>query len=303
MQPKNASTPALIAALNEVNYQTFIDFTQQLFKQVSLNILIHGNWHKEKAKQLSSTIEQAFSKQLNEDYQVKTPMLDLADKGEFIIPLVLPEHDNAMVIYYPIYDKSLTSIATTMVISQLLSPVFFQTMRTEKQLGYLVGVGFIPINRYPGLSFYIQSPNIDADSLLSEIDHFINHCHQYVSSLSTQDWKNLQQGLASQLQEKDTSLRIRTQRFWSVICHNETNFKQKQELINALLALTLTDITTFIAKVLQPPTESTNPLKRQRRDRICLAAQKTCQQGTNKSASEQFEQAIEKIIKSSSIKY
>ena len=31
-------------------------------------------------------------------------------------------------------------------------------LRTQQQLGYVVGTGNLPLNRHPGLVFYIQSP-------------------------------------------------------------------------------------------------------------------------------------------------
>ena len=123
-------------------------------------------------------------------------------------------------------------------------------MRTEKQFGYLVGVGFIPINRYPGIAFYIQSPHVEADTLVSEISQFISQAKEKLSQLSDENWLHIQRGLASQLQEKDSSLRIKSQRFWASICNKEVAFDQKQKLIDVILSLTLSDIEAFISQQL-----------------------------------------------------
>ena len=139
---------------------------------------------------------------------------------------------------------------TWQITSQILSPLFFQEMRTEKQFGYLVGVGFIPINRYPGIAFYIQSPDTDADTLVTEINGFISSARDNLTLLSNEDWQNIQQGLASQLQEKDSSLRIKSQRFWASICNKETSFNEKQQLINVILSLTMDDISKFFTQQL-----------------------------------------------------
>ena len=123
-------------------------------------------------------------------------------------------------------------------------------MRTEKQYGYLVGVGFVPINRYPGIAFYIQSPNIAASELINAMTDFINQGYLALKEMDAKDWQYLQHGLAGQLQEKDTSLRIRSQRFWAAICNKETSFKQKQKLIDTILALSQQDVETFITEQL-----------------------------------------------------
>ena len=38
-----------------------------------------------------------------------------------------------------------------------------------------------------------------------------------LNDMTAEQWQHLQTGLAGQLQEKDTNLRIKSQRFWSAI--------------------------------------------------------------------------------------
>jgi len=269
MQPKNPSSEQLVETLSTLCYQQFSDFCHKIFKEITLEVLIHGNWREQEALKIESVIKRAFQGQYNENNQVKIPVLDIKDKGSIELPLYLPEHDHAGVIYYPMAEKTLTVIAKTMIISQILSPLFFQEMRTEKQYGYLVGVGFVPINSYPGIAFYIQSPKFDAEHLIDAMAKFINECHQAIEQMSEQDWQHLQQGLASQLQEKDTSLRIKSQRFWAAICNKETDFKQKQRLIESILALSKQDIYDFLISHLNN--------EHLERDRFCLMSIKQTQ--------------------------
>ena len=266
MQPKNPSTESLALSLAAISYQTFNQFCQRIFSAITLEVLVHGNWRHQDALMIEDIIKQAFEGQYNQHNQVKIPVLDIQNKGDIQIPLYLPEHDHAGVIYYPMADKSLKTTAITMITSQMLSPLFFQEMRTEKQYGYLVGVGFVPINKYPGIAFYIQSPNIEAKQLIRAMSEFINECYQAILQMPEEHWQHLQQGLASQLQEKDTSLRIKSQRFWAAICNKETDFMQKQRLINTILALTKTDIHQFLAEQLNNENETS--------DRFCLLSTK-----------------------------
>ncbi len=250
MQPKAPNSDVLANALETVSYMEFKHFCQQIFQAISLDVLIHGNWRHQDARQLEAIIEQAFTGQYHQDNKVHTEAINIKNKGNIKIPLHLPEHDYAAVLYYPMQDREPSTVAKTMITSQILSPLFFQVMRTEQQYGYLVGVGFVPINRYPGLAFYIQSPKYQASELTSAMDEFINGCHSALAQMSAQDWQHLQHGLTSQLQENDTSLRVRSQRFWAAICNQETDFKQKQRLIESILSLTKEDISDFIQQSL-----------------------------------------------------
>ena len=44
MQPNNPSSTALAQALSNITYVQYINFCQQLFRQVTIEVLIHGNW-------------------------------------------------------------------------------------------------------------------------------------------------------------------------------------------------------------------------------------------------------------------
>ena len=252
MQPNNPSSQMLLEALVDVTFAQFMQFSQDFFKQVTLEVLIHGNWLLTHAQNISHDIKHAFDHHFDDSYTVECTVMDMTGQGDIIMPLMLKEHDHACVLYFPFADRKLSTIAKTMLLSQLLSPLFFQRMRTEKQYGYLVGVGYIPINRYPGIAFYIQSPDSDAIELMNAIDEFIEQALAYLQTIDKQEWQHLQQGLASQLQEQDTSLRIRSQRFWAAICNKDHDFSHRDLLVAEILQLNFIDIEeTLTTQLLQ----------------------------------------------------
>jgi secreted Zn-dependent insulinase-like peptidase len=250
LQPQNPCNEDLACSLNTVDFKTFIRFCATLFQQISISSLVHGNWHKSHALAIAEIIKTSFVNRFNKAFSVDCPVASIDKQGEMIYPIYLPEHDHACVIYYPFANRSLITTASTMLLSQLLSPHFFQQMRTEKQYGYLVGVGYIPINRYPGLAFYIQSPHCDALLLRNEIDVFIKQAITIVNTTTTENWQHIKAGLASQLQEKDTCLGLKSQRFWGAICNDDNQFNQTEALIDTILASSLADLkTTFIEQL------------------------------------------------------
>ena len=287
MQPKNPAADTLRKVLEPITYDSFRQYCQSIFKQVNLEVLIHGNWRLQDAQAIEQTITKAFDNQLRQKSKDEIPLLDLAGQGHVPYPLELPSHDHAAVIYYSVASKDLDQIALTMVTSQILSPQFFQQMRTERQYGYLVGVGFVPINRYPGLAFYIQSPNFPASELIDAMNEFINDAHKLLDVMSDDEWHHLQHGLASQLQEKDTSLRIKSQRFWNAICNQEFEFNQKKRLIAALLKLTRDDIQAFLWEKFSEHTGV--------KDRVCLMSLK--------HVSDAEKEKLQTFLKNCSIKY
>lgn len=250
MQPNNPGNKALATALSNVSFSQYKTFCTQLFNQVTLDVLIHGNWLSEHAEQLCNTIEQGFKDCIDSKYNIKCPVTDISSKQNLLLPLHLPEHDHACVLYTPFTDKDDQAIALTMITTHILSPLFFQQMRTEKQYGYLVGVGFVPINRYPGIAFYIQSPQCDAFTLAQAMDDFISESLIVLDEITPDHWQHLLQGLSNQLLEKDHNLRIKSQRFWAAICNKDEGFDQKEKLLEAVLSLTLLQVKLFVKEKL-----------------------------------------------------
>ncbi|MFD1621078.1 insulinase family protein [Thalassotalea marina] len=287
LQPKNPSPEELTEALEPVSFKEFIEHSKRIFEQVNIEVLIHGNWQIKHARDIESVITQTFANHAKSCFKEQSYMLDISGKGSLDYPLVLPHHDHAAVLYYPIAEKNLQQVALTMIVSQILSPQFFHQMRTERQYGYLVGVGFVPINRYPGIAFYIQSPKFDASILVNAICEFIDESHLLADAMSDQDWQHLQHGLASQLQEKDTSLRIKSQRFWSCICNEEYTFDQKAKLIEIIKQINKQDIRAFLFEKLSNMTGV--------KDRVCLMSIKQKQDTSLEK--------VHDILKNCSIKY
>lgn len=252
LQVKKPSNKELINVIADIDLAKFIEFSKQLFERVSLSVLIHGNWQKKDALNITNKIINQFNGKYSNKHKAQIPVLNLTNQGQQTIPLILPEHDHAAVVYYPMPDKSIKIIALNMVVSQLLSPHFFQQMRTEKQFGYLVGVGYVPMGYYPGLTLYIQSPHTKALDLINAIDEFTEQANTLINNLELQQWEYLQHGLASQLLEKDVSLRIKSQRFWGAICNDDLEFNRKELLIHIIKTLELSDIEKFIEQFIKP---------------------------------------------------
>ncbi len=299
MQPNNPTSASLSVAIESVTFEDFTQFTKKLFKQVTIESLIHGNWLKDDALRISALIEQTFKGNHDASYMVQCPVVDLAKQPEVLVPVHMPHHDHAAVVYYPNETKDLKSTALIMLVSHLLAPLFFEEMRTEKQYGYLVNVGYIPINRYPGLAFYIQSPNIEPSILVNEINLFIEHWRSKVAKLPEQQWQFLKQGLAGQILEKDSSLRIKSQRFWGSICNQDYFFDQKQKMIDTIMAVERTDLENLITEEQNKSSDSGY----QNRVTLVSTTQEVNKFSTNNTLSGQIVIDCEDFTKNSKRKY
>jgi secreted Zn-dependent insulinase-like peptidase len=118
-------------------------------------------------------------------------------------------------------------------------------MRTDKQLGYLVGTGYAPLNSRAGIAMYVQSPTSNSDELLAHHEQFTQQYHQRIQSLCDQDWHQIKMGLMTQIMEKDKNLRVRSQRYWLSLNNQDFKFNMQARLQTSLSHLTQSTLADF----------------------------------------------------------
>jgi insulysin len=176
----------------------------------------------------------------------------LQGRGPVWLTIPVEHHDHALVIYLPAQEKTPEQMARFMLANHLLAPQYFHQLRTEEQLGYLVGTGYVPVNTMPGLAFYIQSPQADCPQLYQSTLAFYRSFLADLETMTELDFSELKQGLLSQLQEKDTSLSSRAKRLWLAIGQEDHTFDLTPRITHAVELLTLERFIHFFYQLLSP---------------------------------------------------
>jgi insulysin len=101
MQPKSPSNQSLIDTLEKIAFQKFINFVTRIFENTSVNLLIHGNWSQRSADHIITKAKQVFDGKLPQNNRIEIPCLDLQSIGPLTLPMELPEHNHATLLYYP----------------------------------------------------------------------------------------------------------------------------------------------------------------------------------------------------------
>merc|ERR1711879_187862 len=90
--------------------------------------------------------------------------------GQFQHELGLDHQDTNITLYMQGPDSSDQTRARLALLGQILSAPYYQYMRTEQQLGYIVFASVYPQRTVPGLVFIVQSPGTPPQQLM---DHSI----------------------------------------------------------------------------------------------------------------------------------
>ena len=254
LQPNNPPYSALVEALETIEVDELASFVDAILAELHVEMFVYGDWTKADALSLGSTLKDALRVHNQQYEEALRPLVMLGKNGSFQREVFCDQEDSATVLYYQCDDTSPRSIALYSLANHLMSATFFHEIRTKQQLGYMVGTGNLPLNRHPGIALYVQSPNAAPIELIRSIDEFLNAFYMVLLELNEYQWHSSKRGLWNQIATPDTTLRGRAQRLWVAIGNKDTEFNQREVVLEELKKLTRTDMIRFVVNELKPRT-------------------------------------------------
>lgn len=225
-----------IDALQKTSFEQFNQFSAEILRGAKLETLFYGNLYPQDAIKLSALIEH----QLLKKHSKRLPQLakvlrsENKDNKSWLYIYPLEHNDRAVELYVQALAPYIDDTAHMQLLTQILEPRFFNQLRTEKQLGYVVSVFPMPIRNVEGSFFVVQSPNVNATTLVDEINDFLAS----TSASLTEKFAENKAALLAELREPSLSLNEQSEKFWQSILLNDYEFNRQQELINAVNKIT-----------------------------------------------------------------
>ncbi|HCU64726.1 MAG TPA: peptidase M16 [Rheinheimera sp.] len=252
LQPLNPESETLAAVLADCTFDDFQRFYARMFHTVHLEALMIGHWKEQDVISLQQQLAKWLGTVPERCQRLPRYSHNTEGVGPIWLQLPMAQDDEALVIYLPARARSALDMALFMLANHLISPEYFHELRTEQQLGYLVGTGYVPMNLRPGMAFYIQSPRADARTLYQATLTFYQRFLSELPELSAGEFQALKQSLASQIRERDNSLSNRAKRIWLAIGQGDEHCALSDQIQQELNKLSLFDFTEFCQSLLAP---------------------------------------------------
>ncbi len=242
---QNTHTPlSMVAAMESTTLEHVHAVKDKLLNDRYMETLIFGNWDRKHVQKFSAELNQQHEA-YNGHKKLSRSVFDLSKQDSLLHALPCEHPDAAVVIYYQSPNTGRRDTLLTILLEQLVSPVFFNFARQQAQLGYLVGSGYVPFNQHPGMAFYVQSPKYSAQHLITVIRDFLQKLT--VDLLPYQkNWRDIKQGVMKQLCQKDANLSIKSQRLWSALGNQDYRFSQNKDTANELERIQFSDLMNFV---------------------------------------------------------
>jgi secreted Zn-dependent insulinase-like peptidase len=236
------SEAQLLAAIADVSAEDVRQFVPKLLGELYVVALAHGNVSPDDALALAKIVEQGL---VDPARPVSVPsgrVVKLASGDSYFRDVDNTQDDSAVVLYYQGPDMEFSSRARVALLVNMMGPAFFEALRTEKELGYIVFASSMSILERPGISFVVQSPIAGPAALQRHIETFLNEYGKQITGMEQATFEQHKTALLGNLLEADSKLDDRTDRYWNELDRGHYNFDLREKLAAAIRGVSLTEL-------------------------------------------------------------
>ena len=242
----------LLSALTRVTPASLTAFARAYFKKTRVMALVHGDLPPEEAEGLIALLTPANME--TEAFLSSTHLEKMGrmhGKGRFVTAIPNNQGDSAMQIYYQGDNNQIRTRIQTALLVNVLQPLFFQKMRTEQELGYIVSVYYHSVHSMPGISFIIQSNRQNGYELVRRSDSFLADSLAFWRRLPDAEFENNKRGIINRLLDPPHTLEAATNRYWDHIEAQFHTFDVQQQMADELRSMTKEQLIEYHKALLQ----------------------------------------------------
>ncbi|MDX1514890.1 MAG: insulinase family protein, partial [Gammaproteobacteria bacterium] len=237
-----------IQAISGVTLPQLRDYIGDFFRRLEIVTLAHGNLTPDDARSLVRIVEAKLVARAGFVSVPRARLVRLKPGDRYLREIDTDHEESAAVIYLQGDDRKLATRAAAALISQIVSPPFFEELRTEKQLGYIVFASSMTLLEVPGIALVVQSPVENPAALATHMTGFLKDFHAALKRMDGKEFARHQTALIGNIMEEETRLQERTNRYWTELDREHYEFDLRERLVEAVRVATRDQIESFFRK-------------------------------------------------------
>jgi secreted Zn-dependent insulinase-like peptidase len=239
-----------LAAMQRLTVKDLAEFIPKLLSRIEVVVLAHGNLYRKDALDFAKVLEEKLISKSTPISVPRSQVVKLPDAKQHIWQIEVDHPDSAIAIYVQGTNRSYPTRAMVSLTAQILSSPFYNDLRTDKQLGYIVLASSMPLLEVPGMVFVVQSPIADPIELEAHIERFLSGYYEPIARMSETDFEKHRQGLLGRILEKEKRLRTRSNRYWRELDRKNYRFDSREQLADAVRSITKDEFVKFYKRFL-----------------------------------------------------
>jgi insulysin len=231
-----------IAMVQDITLQEVQDFIPQVLASLRLDVLYHGNVTEADARRMLDVLTRYLQPSAEAAMPGYGRVLDLPEGARVVLEQEIDHEDSALVLYLQGEDDRLPTRALLQLLGNMLATPFYDTLRTQQQLGYIVNAGALPILDTSGLVFYVESPGTDPLAIENAITAFLRDWEGELAAMTPERFAAIRSGLLTSLREPVRRLAALSNRYWGDIVTGRFEQDSTLELADAIEAVSHAEV-------------------------------------------------------------
>ncbi len=235
-------------ALQQISYEEFVSFCQNVFQSAYLQGMVHGNLTETDAKNLYSSIQTSLaSAPYAPDLHRQKQVLVLSEnQGPYRISKTTERQGNAIVLMLQEGPFTFERKAAQLILSKGLEDSFFDTLRTKQQTGYIAKSWNAEYEKQLLQLFAVQSITHHPHDLLSRFELYLEDIHRNFPERFPQDrFETLRTATIELLSKPPENLTLMTQRYYDLAFTQNSDFAFLDKQIEAVKALSYEQLAAY----------------------------------------------------------
>lgn len=235
------STEEKLEAARAVSFEELGSFAEAFLSQVDPVMLAHGNMTRASALNFAQQVSASVLRQSQLTEVPRSKVRALPD-SETVANIDVDHPDIGYTLYAQGDNTGFAERATYRLLAQIVASPFYEDIRTNRQLGYIVYAMPYEILETPALGFVVQSPGASANEIDAAVQAFSATFMNSLADMTPADLAREKQAVISKLLEQDRQLGEISQRYWQDIDRGAGTFDSREQLANAIRQVSRTDL-------------------------------------------------------------
>ncbi|MEM0952955.1 MAG: insulinase family protein [Pseudomonadota bacterium] len=247
------SEAELVEALKSLTPEDVAAHGKALWQSSAADILLYGNYDSREVADIRDALAPLL--QQADDAAAPAPRITRLTTGEQFVYAAEVEHNDAVLIWYiQAPEDNLENRAQSALTAQVIGADYFEDLRTDQQLGYVVNAFNWPLLDIPGFAMMVQSPKAPAPYLLSASETFLKGRLSQDDAVTEAQFLRHKAALLEQILEPPKNLFDASGYYWREINRGSNAFDSKIRLAEAVRFVTFDEWKTWYQNyVLEQP--------------------------------------------------
>ncbi len=207
--------------LSNITINELEQYKQYFLKSIQVTALLHGNITKNKAAHITKGLKDNLAIDAKREPNQPLPKILEVPVGTTTFMVENTHHDEAYVAYAQASETTDSAIAKNALLNSILNRYAYDVLRTDKQLGYVVGVDLLRVRDQPGMVFYAETADKTPMMLQTTFAQFITDFSTTLKNLPEQEFMQYKESTQYLLTKSPANLSEQTRQYWDQI-YNQT---------------------------------------------------------------------------------